>query len=315
MINSEEFFDNRNGLGFHLPGLFDKVIDIEHCHLQPSPSNEIRLEIKKYALDNFLPFFDIREKTGFLRTLMIRTSTTGQVMVVIGFVEERKETIRKLLEHLKEKFPSISSLMYFINQKGNDTFGDLDVHLFSGTPYIEERMENLTFRIGPKSFYQTNSDQAYALYKHARELAGLTGNEVVYDLYTGTGTIANFVAGKAGKVIGVDYVVEAIEDAKINSQVNSIDNTVFFAGDMKDIFTDTFVSEHGKPDVIITDPPRAGMHPAVLQVLLKSGAEKIVYVSCNPATQARDLVTLQEKYNVIKIQPVDRKSTRLNSSH
>ena len=305
MIESGEFFDNRNGLGFHLPGLFDKVIDIEHCHLQPSPSNEIRLAIKKFALDHFLPFFDIREKTGFLRTLMIRTSTTGQVMVLLGFAEERKETIKKLLDHLQNTFPSISSLMYVINKKGNDTFHDLEVMLHSGRPYLEEKMENITFRIGPKSFYQTNSRQAYLLYKATRELAELSGDEIVYDLYTGTGTIANFIAGNAKKVIGVDYVKEAIEDAQINSEINSITNTSFYAGDMKDVFTKEFVEQHGAPDVIITDPPRAGMHADVIRVLLESNAKKIVYVSCNPATQARDLTLLKEKYSVLSVQPVD----------
>ena len=305
VIESGEYFDNRNGLGFHLPGLFDKVLDINDCHLQPSPSNEIRLEIKRYALDHFLPFFDIREKTGFFRTLMIRTSTTGEVMVLIAFVEERKETIKNLMSHLKEKFPEITSLLYVINSKMNDTFADLPIITFSGKDHIEEQMEGLRFRIGPKSFYQTNSNQAYELYKVTRDFAGLKGNEIVYDLYTGTGTIANFVAGKANKVIGVDYVVSAIEDAKKNSDINKISNTCFFAGDMKDIFTAQFVNENGKPDIIITDPPRAGMHQDVIRVILDSGAKKIVYVSCNPSTQARDFILLSQLYQLKKIQPVD----------
>jgi 23S rRNA (uracil1939-C5)-methyltransferase len=305
VIESGEYFDNRNGLGFHLPGLFDKILDINNCHLQPSPSNEIRLEIKKFAIDNFLPFFDIREKTGFLRTLMIRTTSTGEVMVLIAFLEERKETIKKLLTHLTEKFPQISSLLYVINSKMNDTISDLPVFNFYGKDFIEEKMEGLKFRIGPKSFYQTNSNQAYQLYKVARDFASLGGEETVYDLYTGTGTIANFVASKSRKVLGVDYVASAIEDAKINSQLNGISNTAFFAGDMKDIFTDSFVDENGKPDVIITDPPRAGMHESVTRVILNSGAPRVVYVSCNPATQARDLILLMEKYELKKIQPVD----------
>ena len=305
VIESGEYFDNRNGLGFHLPGLFDKILDINECHLQPSPSNEIRLEIKKYAVENFLPFFDIREKTGFLRTLMIRTSSTGEVMVLVAFFEERKETIKNLLEHIKERFPKITSLLYVINPKMNDTFADLPVFTFSGKDFIEEKMEELRFRVGPKSFYQTNSKQAHQLYKVAREFAQLTGNEVVYDLYTGTGTIANFVASKASRVVGVDYITAAIEDAIINSSVNNISNTRFFSGDMKDVFTDHFVSENGKPDVIITDPPRAGMHEDVNQVILNSGAKRVVYVSCNPATQARDLISLSKKYELKKTQPVD----------
>lgn len=305
VIDSGEIFGDRNALGFHLPGLFDKILDINECHLQESPSNEIRLEVKKFAIENSFPFFEIKERSGFLRNLMIRTTTTGQIMVLFLFFEDRKDEIKLLLTHIQKTFPQITSLLYVINPKGNETFGDLPVNNFAGKDFIEEKMENLTFRIGPKSFYQTNSLQAFSLYKVAREFAGLTGNEIVYDLYTGTGTIANFIALSAKTVIGVENVPEAIEDAKINSTINKISNTRFFAGDMKNIFTDEFIAQNGKPDVIITDPPRPGMHADVCAVILKSGAPKVVYVSCNPATQARDIVLLSEKYHVTKIQPVD----------
>ncbi len=295
----------RYGLGFHIPGMFDKVVDVEKCYLQDEPSNSIRLAIKDYALQNGLTFFDIRNHVGFLRTLIIRTSTTGEVMVIVTFYHEDVEKREGLLNHLKEKFPEITALMYVINEKANDTIADQEVVCFHGREYIEERMEDLKFRIGPKSFYQTNSEQAYELYKVTRDFADLQGDEIVYDLYTGTGTIANFVAKKAKKVVGVEYVPEAIEDAWVNSKENNIENTVFYAGDMKDILNPIFIKENGTPDVIIVDPPRAGMHEDVVKTILKTNAPKIVYVSCNSATQARDLNLLDEKYSVEKIQPVD----------
>ncbi len=301
----EENSIERYGLGFHIPRMFDKVIDVEKCYLQEEPSNSIRLAIKDYALKNGLTFFDIRNHEGFLRTLIIRTTSTGEVMVIVSLYHEDVEKREGLLNHLKEQFPEITSLLYVINSKANDTIGDQDIICFSGREFIEEEMEGLKFRIGPKSFYQTNSEQAYELYKVARNFAGLSGNEVVYDLYTGTGTIANFVASKAKKVVGIEYVPEAIEDAKINAENNSITNTSFYAGDMKDILNQEFIQENGQPDVIIVDPPRAGMHEDVVRTLLKTSAPKIVYVSCNSATQARDLNILDEKYSVLKIQPVD----------
>lgn len=296
---------NRYGLGFHIPRMFDKVIDIEKCYLQEEPSNSIRLAIKKYALENGLTFFDIRNQEGFLRTLIIRTTSTGEVMVIIAFYHEDVEKRIGLLNHLKKQFPEITSLLYVINEKANDTISDQNIICFNGRNFIEEKMEGLKFRIGPKSFYQTNSEQAYELYKVTREFAGLTGNEVVYDLYTGTGTIANFVASKAKKVVGIEYIPEAIEDAKINSANNNINNTIFFSGDMKDILNHDFIEENGQPDVIIVDPPRAGMHEQVVKTIIKANAPRIVYVSCNSATQARDLYILDQSYKVIKVQPVD----------
>ena len=293
------------GLGFHLPGKFDRVIDIEHCHLQPEPSNGIRLEVKKYALKHGLSFYNVRAHEGFLRNLIIRTTNTNEVIVLLQFNEDKKEWINPLLDHLLATFPQITSLVYFINTKKNDTYSDLDVHVYHGPGYIQEKMEGLTFRVGPKSFYQTNSDQAYELYKVARSFAGLTGKEVVYDLYTGTGTIANFIAAQAKQVIGIEYVEAAIEDAKINAEINNIHNTLFYAGDMKDVLNKEFIDKHERPDVIITDPPRAGMHEDVVNTLRFIGAPKIVYVSCNPATQARDLALLDPDYKVTAIQPVD----------
>ena len=297
--------DTLYGLGFHLPGKFDRVLDIEKCHLQPEPSNSIRLEVKAYALQHGLTFYNVRAHEGFLRNLIIRTTNKNEVMVLVQFGSDDKKAIEGLLSHLIKTFPQITSLVYFINTKKNDTYSDLDVHTFHGPPYIQEEMEGLTFRVGPKSFYQTNSDQAYVLYKVTRDLAGLTGNEVVYDLYTGTGTIANFIAKQAKQVIGIEYVADAIEDAKVNSKINNIDNTLFYAGDMKDVLNKEFIEQHQRPDVIITDPPRAGMHEDVINTLLFIGAPKIVYVSCNPATQARDLALLDSDYEVTKIQPVD----------
>ena len=296
---------SRNALGFHIPKRFDKILDINHCWLQQDPSNAIRLAVKKYAEENAVTFFDLKEQKGLLRNLIIRTASTGDLMVIVQFFYEDKKTIAGLMNHLKDNFPEITSLLYIINEKKNETFYDLPVINFHGSDYIYEQMDDLKFRIGPKSFYQTNSQQAYVLYKVARDLAGLTGNEVVYDLYTGTGTIANFVARNAKKVVGVESVEEAIVDARINSAINGITNTTFIAGDMKDLLNDTFVSKHGQPDVIITDPPRAGMHKDVVQMLINIKPQRLVYVSCNPATQARDLELLSEAFDVMEVQPVD----------
>lgn len=298
-------FDTMNAVGFHIPGQFDKVLDINKCYLQDDISNQLRNEIRSYALANDLTFFDIREHNGFLRTMMVRTSSTGELMLIVVFYYEDKDEREKLLTHLSEKFPQITSLLYVINPKANDTITDQDVITFAGNGHIYEQMEGLRFKIGPKSFYQTNSEQAYELYKITREFAGLTGRELVYDLYTGTGTIANFVAHAARQVVGIEYVPEAIEDAKVNSDINKITNTLFYAGDMKDILNEAFIEEHGKPDVIITDPPRAGMHEDVVDAIKFAAPEKIVYVSCNPATQARDLSLLDSDYRVARVQPVD----------
>lgn len=296
---------NTNAVGFHVPRLFDKVVDIEECHLQASPSNEIRNFIRTFALAHNFTFFDIRNHAGLLRNLIIRTSSTGECMVIVVFYENDSEKIETLLAALHKEFPQISSLLYIINQKANDTIGDQEVITYYGNDHIFEEMENLRFKIGPKSFYQTNSKQAYELYKIAREFAQLSGNELVYDLYTGTGTIANFVAAKARQVIGIEYVPEAIEDAKVNSRINNIGNTLFYAGDMKDLLTDDFIAKHGAPDVIITDPPRAGMHEDVVETILHAQPKRIVYVSCNPATQARDLQLLSVSYNILKSRAVD----------
>lgn len=303
-IRSEEDFD-RNALGFHIPKMFDKIIDVDHCYLQGGISNDVRNELRAFAKENKLSFYDIRNQEGLLRNLIIRTTSTGQTMVIVQFGESDPSSIDLVMELLNQKFPEITSLLYVINTKGNETFHDLELVTYSGLPYIEEEMEGLKFRVGPKSFYQTNSEQAYELYKVARDFASLKGDEIVYDLYTGTGTIANFVAKQAKQVIGVEYVDAAIEDAKINSQINGIENTLFYAGDMKDILNEDFIQNHAAPDVIITDPPRAGMDEKVVQMLLRLAAPKIVYVSCNPATQARDLALLGEQYQVEKIQPVD----------
>ena len=298
-----------SGLGFHLPGMFDKVLDIDQCHLGAEVLDDIRLFIRDYckARPERYPYFDLRKQEGFMRTLMMRTTSTGEIMLVVVFFREDEEARTTLLDAVKEHFPQITSLLYVINAKANDTITDQEIHCYSGRDYIEERMEGLTFRIGPKSFYQTNSEQAYELYKVAREFAELTGKEQVYDLYTGTGTIANFVARHATSVIGIEYVPEAIADAKINSEVNGIDNTLFYAGDMKDILTEDFILQHGHPDVIITDPPRAGMHEDVIATILRAAPQRIVYVSCNPATQARDLqlLTASGDYRVTKSRAVD----------
>ena len=298
----------RNAVGFHITGAFDKVLPIEKCWLQDDICNQIRNAIRDYALEHGYTFIDLRQHTGMMRNLVIRTASTGELMViVVARVEgaEERDKFLTLMEYVKQTFPQITSLQYVINNKVNDAIGDLDVELYSGRDHIFEEMEGLRFKIGPKSFYQTNSEQAYQLYKVARGFAQLSGNELVYDLYTGTGTIANFVSRQARKVIGIEYVPEAIEDAKVNSAVNGIENTLFYAGDMKDILTDDFIAEHGRPDVIITDPPRAGMHPDVINVILKAEPQRIVYVSCNPATQARDLQLLDVKYKVEAVQPVD----------
>lgn len=304
-IKTGENIDNRNALGFHIPKMFDKILDIKNCYLQAEPSNTIRNEIRDFANKHNLTFFGVRDKTGLLRTLMLRTSSNGELMVLIQFFENQPENIDLLLTHFKNTFPQITSLQYVINQKGNDTLQDLDIITFYGRDHIFEEMEGLKFKISAKSFYQTNSEQAYELYKITRNLCQLKGDEIVYDLYTGTGTIANFIAKKAKKVVGVEYVPDAVIDAKNNSEFNNITNTVFFAGDMKDVLNEEFIKTHGKPDVIITDPPRAGMHEDVIAVLLKVGAPKIVYVSCNPATQARDLEMLMGSYTIAEIQPVD----------
>ena len=304
-IANGQDIDRTPAVGFHVPGLFDKVIDIKKCYLQAEPSNAVRNFIRDYAIEHELSFYDIREQAGFLRTLIIRTSSTGEVMVIVTFGEENRETREGLLNALVQQFPEITSLMYVINEKMNDTITDQEVICFHGNDHIFEQMEDLKFKIGPKSFYQTNSKQAYNLYAKTRELAGLTGNETVYDLYTGTGTIANFVARNAQKVIGIEYVPEAIEDAKINSALNNIHNTVFYAGDMKDVLNEEFIRRHGHPDVIITDPPRAGMHKDVVDTILKAAPDRIVYVSCNSATQARDLALMDTDYKVMAVQAVD----------
>ncbi|MEP2669059.1 MAG: 23S rRNA (uracil(1939)-C(5))-methyltransferase RlmD [Cyclobacteriaceae bacterium] len=298
-------------LGFHIPKMFDKVFDVKECHLQPDPSNGIRLALKATALKMDIPFFDLRSQEGFLRTVTIRTSTSGETMVILQVTQKKMEWIEPLLQMLADKFPQLTSVNYVVNSKRNDTFHDLEIVTWKGNPYITEQMPKandegmLQFRVGPKSFYQTNSDQAHELYKIAWQLADLKGDQLVYDLYTGTGTIANFVAGSAKKVIGLEYVADAIEDAKVNSQINEITNTEFFAGDIKDLLDDSFLNTHGRPDVVITDPPRAGMHEDVCKMLLNAEPQRIVYVSCNPATQARDLKILSEKYEIIAIQPVD----------
>ena len=295
----------RCGLGFHVGRFFDKVLDVDHCWLQPEPSNEIRLFIKDYAMKNGLSFFNIREHTGFLRNMFVRTTEAGNVMLILCMYHEDVQARTALLDAVAEKFPQITYLYFVINVKANDSIADRDCHLYKGEDAIYEYMEGLKFKIGPKSFYQTNTRQAYKLYSIAREYAALTGKETVYDLYTGTGTIAQFVSRQAGKVIGIEYVPEAIEDAKANAKANGITNCDFFAGDMKDILTDGFVAEHGRPDVIILDPPRAGIHPDVAQVILNAAPERIVYVSCNPASQARDLEILCKDYYIKAVRPVD----------
>ena len=304
-INSKSEITDKNAIGFHIPGMWDKILDIKKCHLQSDPSNEIRLEIKKYAQSNELSFFNPRNQKGLLRTLMIRTSSTKEIMVLIQFYDDDENKRNGLLNHLKNKFPQINSLLYVINRKGNDTIYDQEVYCHYGKEYIYEQMEGLKFKITAKSFYQTNSQQAYELYKVVRKFAGLNKTELVYDLYTGIGTIAQFIAADAKKVVGIEAIPEAILAAEDNAQENNINNATFFSGDMKNIFNDEFVSFNGRPDIIITDPPRDGMHKDVVAQILEIAPEKIVYVSCNSATQARDLELMNEAYQIKKIQPVD----------
>ncbi len=304
-IESPEDLGNRNALGFHIPKMWDKILDINKCHLQEDPSNAIRNEIRAFANENGLTFFNPRAHEGLLRTLMLRTASTGEIMVLIQFFEDDKANRELILDHIYEKFPQITSLQFVVNNKANDTLYDTNIQLYKGRDYILEEMEGLKFSINAKSFYQTNSDQAYELYKITRDFAGLTGNETVYDLYTGTGTIAQFVSKNAKKVIGVESVPEAISDAKANAKRNEITNCEFFVGDMKVVFNESFIAQHGKPDVIITDPPRDGMHKDVIEQILKIEPQKVVYVSCNSATQARDLALMDEKYKVTRVRPVD----------
>lgn len=304
-LRSGEEVSDRDAAGFHIPGSFDKVLDIKKCHLQDDISNRLRIFVKEWGKSHGLEFYDLKGQHGFLRTLMVRTASTGEIMAVMVVGEDSPERINPLMTAIQSNFPEITSLFYIINLKVNDSIADQIPVLFHGKPYIEEEMDGLRFRVGPKSFYQTNSLQAKRLYEIAREFASLTGNELVYDLYTGTGTIANFVASQARQVIGIEYVPEAIEDAKVNSEINGISNTLFFAGDMKDVLTDKFIAINGRPDVMIVDPPRAGMHENVVKVILNAAPRRIVYVSCNPATQARDLALLSEVYKVKRVQPVD----------
>jgi len=301
---SDHPIEHTNAVGLHVPGRFDKVVDIRHCHLQGEPSNQIRNFLRDLALKKGVSFYDHRTNEGLMRNLIVRTSTLGELMVILS-VQFDEPVVYEMLDEIKQKFPDITSLMYTVNPKKNETLYDQEILVWSGRDHIFEKLEELTFKIGPKSFFQTNSFQALELYRKAREFAGLRGKETVYDLYTGTGTIANFIAPNAGQVVGIESVPEAIEDARVNSEINQISNTRFFAGDMKDIFTGSFIKEHGKPDVIITDPPRAGMHAKVVDQILNIGPERIVYVSCNPATQARDVELLGKAYQLMKIQPVD----------
>lgn len=307
-ISSGQKFDNMDAVGFHIPGAFDKILDIDQCLLMSDINNRLRNSIREYAISHQLSFYDLRAQTGLLRNMMLRTSATGEIMLLMQFcirTDEEQSQANQVLAHVHTNFPEVTSLLWVNNLKCNDTIGDLDIQTYAGTDYIYETMENLRFKVGPKSFYQTNTEQAYELYKVARNFAGLTGNELVYDLYTGTGTIANFVAKQARQVIGIEYVPEAIEDAKVNAQLNNLDNTLFYAGDMKDILNREFIEKHGTPDVIITDPPRAGMHTDVIDTILFASPQRIVYVSCNPATQARDLQLLSVAYHVKAVQPVD----------
>lgn len=308
VINSGEKVEVMDAVGFHIPGAFDKILDIDTCYLMDDINNRLRNGIRSYALEHGLEFFDLRAQHGLLRNMMIRTSATEEIMLLIQFcirTEEEQQQANEVLAYVHETFPEVTSLLWVNNLKCNDTIGDLEVHTYAGTDFIYETMEDLRFKVGPKSFYQTNTEQAYELYKVARNFAGLTGNELVYDLYTGTGTIANFVAHQARQVIGIEYVPEAIEDAKVNAEINGLANTLFYAGDMKDILNREFIDRHGTPDVIITDPPRAGMHTDVIDTILFAAPRRIVYVSCNPATQARDLQLLDGAYRVVAVQPVD----------
>ncbi|HPD95580.1 MAG TPA: 23S rRNA (uracil(1939)-C(5))-methyltransferase RlmD [Tenuifilaceae bacterium] len=303
-IESGEDFGNQPALGYHIPKRFDRVFDVNTCYLQPEPSNAIRLGVKKFALEKGIPFLNLRSKEGILRNLIVRTSSAGDVMVILS-VKQFIPQVKELLDFIAETFPQVTSLFYVENTKVNDTINDLDLVLYKGNDHIVEQMEDIKFKVGPKSFYQTNSKQALELYRVAREFAGLTGNELVYDLYTGTGTIANFIAAQAKHVVGVEYVPEAIDDAWENSRINNIKNTSFYAGDIKDLLTDDFIGQNGRPDVVILDPPRAGVHPDVVKMLMQVAPRRIVYVSCNPATQARDIALMGEGYRVARIQPVD----------
>jgi 23S rRNA (uracil1939-C5)-methyltransferase len=304
MVSGDKF-EREDALGFHIPGLFDKVLDIEECHLQPEPSNSIKNAVRQYAHENNLEFFNLREQKGFLRNLVIRNSLEGKVMVIIVCFHDDIEKRNGLLDFLASEFPQITSLMYVINSKRNDSLNDQDPILYKGENYLIESMNGLKFRIGPKSFYQTNTRQALELYRIAKDFAGLTGKEIVYDLYSGTGTIANYIASCADKVIGIEYVAEAVQDAKINSEINGIGNTCFFDGDMKKVLSEAFFASNGKPDVIITDPPRAGMHEDVIKIIDIAAPDKIVYISCNPSTQSRDIQLLSDDYYVAGVQPVD----------
>jgi 23S rRNA (uracil1939-C5)-methyltransferase len=311
LAEKSEDMPSEPALGYHIPRKYDKVFDVSECHLQPDPSNAIRLATRDESIKNNIPFFDLRKQVGFLRTVTIRTANTGETMVILQVTYDKMEWIEKILSRLQRDFPEITSLQYVINGKKNDTFHDLNIICWKGNSYITEKMPKpdgtgeLQYRVGPKSFYQTNSDQAFVLYKEAWRMAGIQSHELVYDLYTGTGTIANFVSGQARKVIGLEYVKEAIDDARLNSQINNIGNTEFFSGDIKDLLNQQFLSAHGKPNVVITDPPRAGMHEDVTRMLLHASPERIVYVSCNAATQARDLAILAERYKIVEVQPVD----------
>jgi 23S rRNA (uracil1939-C5)-methyltransferase len=304
-IISDNDFTKEDALGFHIPGLFDKVLDIRECYLQPEPSNAIRDAVRRFAHKKAFSFFNLRQQSGFLRNLIIRNTSDGKVMVIVVFYLDEKKRITDLMEFLAAEFPEISSLMYIINNKRNDSLADQEPVLYKGEDHLLEEMDGFKFRIGPKSFYQTNTKQSLILYKVAKDFAGLTGSEIVYDLYTGAGTIANFIAGSARKVIGIEYLDEAVRDAVTNSQINNIKNTSFFAGDIKSVLNDKFISSNGRPDVIITDPPRAGMEKEVVGSIIAAGPEKVVYISCNPSTQARDIALMSEQYRVTKIQPVD----------
>ena len=307
-VQQQVQYDNKNAIGFHIPGAFDKVLDIKECHLMTDLQNRVRNGLRDFANTRQISFFDLRNQVGVLRDMLFRTSNSGEVMLTIQFHyidNEEERQAMEVLEYLETGFPELTTIVWVNNLKCNDTFGDLPVHIYKGQGYVYEMMEDLKFKVGPKSFYQTNNEQAYRLYSVVKDFCGLTGNELVYDLYTGTGTIANFLASSCRQVIGIEYVAEAIEDARINADINHINNANFFTGDMKDILTDEFLQQHGHPDVIVTDPPRAGMHPDVVEVILRTAPQRIVYVSCNPATQARDLQQLAEGYEVKVSQPVD----------
>ncbi len=296
---------NMNALGYHLPGMFDRVFDVEDCMLQPEPSNQMRLWMRDFAIENELTFWNVKTWQGLLRNFVIRTSNSGDLMVIVIFGEDNPVSIQMVMENLTQRFPAITSAMWVVNTKRNDVFADLDIHLYKGEPYIREKMEDLTFRVGPVSFFQTNARQALTLYKYAREFAALTGEELVYDLYTGTGTIANFVARRCHRVVGIEYVESAVRDARVNSSINRIENTDFVAGDMAKTLDEKFVLKHGRPQVVITDPPRAGMHPDVIKRIIEMSPRRVVYISCNPATQARDLALMADHYSINRVQPVD----------